>query len=97
MLAIIFIRSAPILLRTLVPMLLLQGDLQRLLSQESSLKQQVAAVQERIASTERARASDKAFLQVRPHWMGLQGLWVVCRKIVTMAFSWGRILLLTTK
>jgi len=41
-----------------------QGDLQRLLSQEASLKQQVAAVQERIASMERTRASDKAFLQV---------------------------------
>lgn len=41
-----------------------QGDLQRLLSQEASLKQQVAEVQERIASMERTRASDKAFLQV---------------------------------
>ncbi len=44
-----------------------QGDLQRLLSQETSLKQQVAAVQERIANMERARASDKAFLQVSAH------------------------------
>ena len=42
----------------------LQADLQRLLSQEVSLKQQVAAVQERITSMERTRASDKAFLQV---------------------------------
>lgn len=41
-----------------------QGDLQRLLSQETGLRQQVAAVQERIASLERTRASDKAFLQV---------------------------------
>jgi hypothetical protein len=41
-----------------------QGDLQRLLSQESSLKEQVGAIQERIASMERARSSDKAFLQV---------------------------------
>jgi hypothetical protein len=42
----------------------LQGDLLQLLSQEAALKQHVAAMQERQVATERARATDKAFLQV---------------------------------
>jgi hypothetical protein len=43
----------------------LQADLQRLLSQEAALKQQISAMQERQAAVERARAGDRAFLQVR--------------------------------
>lgn len=42
----------------------LQGDLLQLLSQEAGLKQQVTAMQERQVAAERARAADKAFLQV---------------------------------
>jgi hypothetical protein len=42
-----------------------QADLQRLLSQEAALKQQISAMQERQAAAERARAGDRAFLQVR--------------------------------
>jgi cell division protein FtsB len=45
-------------------MVVLQADLQRLLSQEASLKQQIATMQERQAAAERARAGDRAFLQV---------------------------------
>lgn len=41
-----------------------QGDLQRLLAQEAALKQQIASMQERQAAAERARAGDRAFLQV---------------------------------
>jgi intraflagellar transport protein 81 len=50
---------------TLPPRLRVQGDLQRLLAQEGDLQQQVAAAQERLASVQRARAADRAFLPVR--------------------------------
>eukprot|EP00775_Hariotina_reticulata_P012912 gene12912-13039_t len=42
-----------------------EGDLLQLLSQEATMKQQVTAMQERQVAVERARAADKAFLQVR--------------------------------
>eukprot|EP00879_Flechtneria_rotunda_P024027 GHRR01025449.1.p1 GENE.GHRR01025449.1~~GHRR01025449.1.p1 ORF type:complete len:555 (+),score=232.10 GHRR01025449.1:142-1806(+) len=42
-----------------------EGDLQRLLSQESALRQQIASIQDKQAALDRARAADRAFLQVR--------------------------------
>eukprot|EP00879_Flechtneria_rotunda_P022653 GHRR01023922.1.p1 GENE.GHRR01023922.1~~GHRR01023922.1.p1 ORF type:complete len:356 (+),score=131.38 GHRR01023922.1:142-1209(+) len=41
-----------------------EGDLQRLLSQESALRQQIASIQDKQAALDRARAADRAFLQV---------------------------------
>eukprot|EP00878_Enallax_costatus_P017239 GHUV01018100.1.p1 GENE.GHUV01018100.1~~GHUV01018100.1.p1 ORF type:complete len:564 (+),score=220.22 GHUV01018100.1:880-2571(+) len=42
-----------------------EGDLQRLFAQEQALKQQIGSIQDHLAAAERARAADRAFLQVR--------------------------------